>query len=72
MTKTDYRKLIIGSRVRVETNDVDHTEPEPKIVPITLTGTVIRFSAGMGNQVLIRFDETWNESWYGRTGIERL
>lgn len=70
MTKSDYQKLRVGSKVKVNTNDIDRTGSEPKIVPVTLIGTVVTFSAGMGRQVLIKFDNGEGERWYGRFGIE--
>lgn len=59
MTKNQWRNLIVGSRVTM------------KITNKVYNGTVIRNNSNW-SQVLVKWDDTKDEIWYGRLGIEIL
>lgn len=61
MTKSQWNKIEVGTKVVHETRNHDNT---PKLC----FGTIIRINSN-GSQALVRFD-TGTEIWYGRTGIE--
>ncbi len=59
MTKNQWRNLIVGSRVTMQINNKVYN------------GTIVRKNSNW-SQVLVKWDDTGNEIWYGRLGIEIL
>ncbi len=64
MTKGQWRNLRIGANVTTTYPDLTNIEKR-----IDYHGTVIRANSN-GSQVLVRWDNTKTERWYGRLGIE--
>ena len=65
MTKSEWRNIKVGSKVVHKT----WTIIEGKPVDIILSGSVIRINSNR-SQVLVKWDSTDNEIWYGRLGLE--
>lgn len=62
MTKSEWNKSFKGTRVTMKTW---------KPVDVILNGTIVRSNSNH-SQVLVKWDETDNEIWYGRLGIELI
>lgn len=71
MTKAQWRKLIPGARVTKTLPDIDRTQGKPVFVNKVFNGTVIRANSNW-SQVLVHWDDSRSELWYGRLGIEIL
>lgn len=68
MTKKEWSKLRVGTKVKTEYKDLDRSQDQPTLVNKVSFGEVIRMNFGC-SQALIRF-ESGTEIWKGRLGIE--
>ena len=69
MTKPQWRNLRIGQKVWKEHLDLKWIDGKCVSEKVCLYGVTKKFNANC-SQVLVKWDNTDNEIWYGRLGIE--
>lgn len=69
MTKGQWKTLRIGSKVWKEHNHLDFTDGGCIANTIILNGVIKRINSNF-SQVLVKWDDSDFENWYGRLGIE--